>query len=181
MTLPMVVLAAAAAEGGPGGPFSLEPGLIIWTWIVFIALFLLLKRFAWPAILRATEERERNIARQLDEAERLNAEAKAALEEHKRLLAGARHDAHALLQDAKAAADKEREMLLQRAREEHEQVLERTRKEIAAERDRAVAELRREAVDLSLAAAAKLIGERLDADDDRRLVERYLAALGDGH
>ncbi len=180
MTVPMLML--AAAEGGAtGGPFSLEPGLIIWTWIVFIALFLLLRRFAWPAILRATEERERTIARQLDEAERLNAEAKEALAEHKRLLANARQDAHALLQEAKAAADKEREMLLQRAREEHEQVLARTRKEIGAERERAIAELRREAVDVSLAAAAKLIGERLDADADRKLVERYLATMGDRH
>jgi F-type H+-transporting ATPase subunit b len=49
-----------------------------------------------------------------------------------------------------------------------------------AERDRAVADLRREAVDISLAAASKLIGERLDADADRRLVQDYLATLDSG-
>jgi F-type H+-transporting ATPase subunit b len=174
-----VLLALAAAEGGEamGGPFTLEPGLIIWTWGVFIALFLLLRRFAWPAILRTTEEREHRIRSQLEEAERLNTEAKVALEEHRSLLAGARQEAHQLLQDAKTTAEKERETLLARTREEQEQVLDRARKEIAAERERAIAELRREAVDLSLAAASKLIGSRLGAAEDRKLVEDYLASL----
>ena len=174
-----VLLALAAAEGGEamGGPFTLEPGLIIWTWVVFIALFLLLRRFAWPAILRTTEEREQRIRLQLEEAERLNTEAKVALEEHRRLLTGARQEAHQLLQDAKTAADKERETLLARTREEQDHVLERAKKEIAAERERALTELRREAVDLSLAAASKLIGSRLSAADDRKMVEDYLASL----
>ena len=48
-----------------------------------------------------------------------------------------------------------------------------------AERDRAVGDLRREAVDLSLAAAAKLIERQLDSDTDRKLVENYLTSLGD--
>ncbi len=45
MTLSIVVAAAAeeGAQGGLGGPFVLEPGLIVWTWVVFILLFLLLK------------------------------------------------------------------------------------------------------------------------------------------
>ena len=178
-----VLLALAAAEGGgaTGGPFTLEPGLIIWTWVVFIALFLLLRRFAWPAILKTTEERELRIRRQLEEADRLNAEAKAALEEHRKLLAGARQESHQLLLDTKSAAAKEREVLLSHTREEQEQLLDRAKKEIAAERERALAELRREAVDLSLAAASKLIGARLDAAGDRKLVEQYLDSLGDLH
>jgi F-type H+-transporting ATPase subunit b len=178
--IPML-LALAAAEGaeGMGGPFTLEPGLIIWTWVVFVALFLLLKRFAWPAILRTTEERELRIRSQLDEADRLNREAQGALDEHRALLTGARQEAQKLLQDAKSAAEKEREVLLARTREEQEHVLERAKKEIAAERERAVMELRREAVDLSLAAASKLIGTRFGAADDRKLVEDYLASLGD--
>jgi F-type H+-transporting ATPase subunit b len=175
----LLALAAAQAEGEMGGPFTLEPGLIIWTWVVFIALFLLLRRFAWPAILRTTEERELRIRTQLEEAERLNAEARAALEEHKKLLAGARQESHQLLAVTKSAAEKEREALLSRTREEQEHLLDRAKKEIAAERERALAELRRDAVDLSLAAASKLIGARLDAAGDRKLVEQYLASLGD--
>jgi F0F1-type ATP synthase membrane subunit b/b' len=42
-----------------------------------------------------------------------------------------------------------------------------------------VAELRREAVDLSLAAASKLIEKRLDSETDRKLVQEFLSSLGD--
>ena len=52
-------------------------------------------------------------------------------------------------------------------------------REIAAERDRAVADLRREAVDLSLAAASRLIEKRLDGETDRKLVLDFLATLDD--
>lgn len=167
-----------AAAGAPTSPFDVNFGLFFWTWLVFAALLVLLWKFAWPPILRATEERERRIKRQLEEAERMNAEAKAALEEHQRLLAGAKGQAQALLAEAKVVAQQERETLLHKTREEQEQMLERAKREIDAERERAITALRREAVDLSLAAASKLIQERLDDEANRKLVTEYLNALG---
>jgi F-type H+-transporting ATPase subunit b len=181
MLLPALLLVITAEGEGMGGPFSLEPGLIIWTWVVFGALLFLLWKYAWPAIVRATEERERAIARQLDEAERLNAEAKGALEEHRKLLAGAKDEAQSLLAEAKNAGEKERQQLLAKARAEQEQILDRAKREIDAERDRAITDLRREAVDLSLAAAAKLVEERFDSAADRKLVQDYLGSVGDSH
>lgn len=171
--------AHGAAEGF-SSPFEVNFGLFFWTWVVFILLFLVLKRFAWPPIVRATEERERRIARQLEESEKMNAEAKSALEEHRSLLAKAKDEAQGLINEAKTLAQREREQLLSKTREEQDQVLERAKREIAAERERAVAELRKEAVDLSLAAASKLIQQKLDSDADRRIVEGYLGSLGRG-
>ena len=55
---------------------------------------------------------------------------------------------------------------MEKTRQEQEELLERARRDILAERERAVTELRREAVDLSLAAASKLIGERLNSETD---------------
>ena len=173
----LTLLALAAETGGPASPFEVNFGLFFWTWVVFALLFVLLKKYAWPAILRTTEERERAIAAQLAEAERDRAESAKLLEEHKKLLAEARSSAHQLLVDARSAADKERAHALEKTKQEQEELLDRARREIVSERDRAVAELRREAVDLSLAAASKLIGERLDTDTDRKLIERYLATL----
>ncbi len=173
----LTLLALAAETGGPVSPFEVNFGLFFWTWVVFGLLFLLLKKFAWPAILRTTEERERAIAAQLAESERNRAESARLLEEHKKLLAEARTSAHQLLVDARTAAERERAHALEKTKQEQEELLDRARREIAAERDRAVAELRREAVDLSLAAAGKLIGERLDSTTDRKLIESYLATL----
>ena len=169
------------AEGAEGfsSPFEVNFGLFFWTWVVFIILFFVLKRFAWPPILRAAEGRERTIERQLQEAERQNAEARELLEQHRELLANAKQEAHTLVQNAKGIGEKERAQLLAKARGEQEQIVERAKREIEAERDRAIADLRREAVDVSLAAAAKLIGQRLDGAADRKLVEDYLASLAE--
>jgi F-type H+-transporting ATPase subunit b len=82
-----------------------------------------------------------------------------------------------MLAEAKTAADKERAAAVQKTRVEQELLLDRARREIAAEREKAVLELRREAVDLSLAAATKLIGQRLDSEADRKLVLEYLGSL----
>ncbi len=176
MSMAWLTLLAAAGEG-PTSPFDVNFGLFVWTWLVFIALFLVLKKFAWPAILAATEEREKKIARQLEEAERLNREAQTALEEGKRFAAEARSSGQAVLAEARAAAEQERAALLQRTKQEQEELLARARREIGAEKDRALTELRREAVDLSLAAASRLIERRLDAEDDRKLVASYLESL----
>jgi F-type H+-transporting ATPase subunit b len=164
-----------AQEGeGPASPFEVNFGLFFWTWLVFVALFLVLRRFAWPVILKNTEQRERRIQKQLEDAEKMNAEARKLLDEHHKMMASARDQTHSLLAEAKAVAEREREALLAKARQEQDQILERARKEIVSERERAVAQLRREAVDLSLAAASKLLEARLDSESDRRLVTEFL-------
>jgi len=89
--------------------------------------------------------------------------------------------AQAIMAEAKSAAEKERAVAVQKTREEQDQLLARARREIAAEGEKARQELRREAVDLSLAAASKLIGERLSADADKKIVLDYLASLESSH
>jgi F-type H+-transporting ATPase subunit b len=80
--------------------------------------------------------------------------------------------------EGKAMREQDRATALEKTRHEQEELLARARREIQAERERAVAELRRETVELSLAAAAKLIGKRLESDTDRALVTEYLGTLG---
>ena len=168
---------AHEAAGGGGGPFSINPGLIIWTLVVFGILMVLLWRLAWPAILRSVEERERRIQKQLEDAERANAEAQRLLEEHRKAIAATKAEAQDILTKAKMVAQKERELLLAKAREEYEALLARARKDIDTEKEKAIVALRREAVELSIAAAAKVIEANLDTEANRRLVTEYLASL----
>ncbi len=169
--------ALAQEEHAASGPLTVEFGLMFWTFVVFLLLLLILKKFAYPALLGAVEARERALQEQLDAAERNRAESEALLAEHKKLLAEARTQAHALLVEARTTAEKERALAMEKTLQEQQQLLERARRDIVAERDRAIAELRHEAVELSLAAASKLIGERLTSDTDRKLVEEYLSRL----
>jgi F-type H+-transporting ATPase subunit b len=123
------------------------------------------------------EERERRIQKQLDEAEKANAEAQRILEEHKKQIAAARNEAQDILAKAKAVSQKERETLLAKAREEYDALLNRARKDIDAEKDKAIQALRREAVELSIAAASRVIESNLDTDANRKLVADFLDSL----
>jgi len=173
----LALLAVQQESHGGGGPLSPDPGLMIWTVFIFLLLLFVLKRFAWPALLGAVEAREKALEAQLAEAERNRAESAALLAEHKKLMAEARSQAHTLLAEARTLAEKERALALEKTKQEQQELLARARREIEAERDRAVAELRHEAVDISIAAASKLIGARLDSETDRKLVAEYLATL----
>ncbi len=175
------MLAMLAADGGGGGPFAVNPGLILWTWVIFLIFLYFFKKTFWVTIVSRAEEREKTIAAQLSEAERLNAEAASLLAEQQKASAEARNAAQSLLAEARSAAEKERALGVEKAKQEQDAMLERARREIAAERDRALADLRREAVDLALGAAAKVVGQRLDAESDRKIVLDYLAKVEQAH
>lgn len=181
MTLGMLaVLLAEGGEGG-GGPFAVNPGLIIWTWVVFLVFLYFFRKTFWVTIVSRAEEREKTIAGQLAHAEQMNAEARTLLDEQKKATAEARSSAQSLLAEARAAAEKERALGHEKARQEQEALMERARRDIAAEKDKAIADLRREAVELALGAAAKVVGQRLDADADRKIVLDYLAKVETTH
>ena len=165
----------------PPTPFDINTGLIFWTLGIFAILMLLLWRFAWPSILKSVEERERRIQHQLEEAEKARAEAAKLLEDHKATIARSRDEAQQILANAKSLAQKEREALIAKGHEEQEALLARARREIDAEKDKAILALRQEAVDLSIAAASKLVEANLDTDANRRLVMNYLSGLEQKH
>jgi len=173
-----VLLAAAEATTPRGTPFDINPGVTIWTLVVFVILLVILAKTAWPAILRAVEEREAKIQAQLDAAEKANGEAQRVLAVYHQQLASAREEAQAIVAAARQAGERLREELVSKGRAEQEELLVRARREIGLERDKAVVELRREAVELSIAAASKVLERNLDNETDRRLVADYLQSLG---
>jgi F-type H+-transporting ATPase subunit b len=168
----------AAGGGGDTTPlFTVNLGTSFWTALVFLLLLGILWRFAWGPILDAVDAREKAIKDALDEAARRNEEAEELLEEHRQQLADARRQAGEVLADAKAAGDRVRKEIEEKARVEAQGIVERARHEIQRERDAALDTLRKESVDLALAAASRLLSENLDEAKDRKLVEGYLEGM----
>ncbi len=124
------------------------------------------------------QKAKREVAR-IKTIQREREQAAALLAEHQKLIADAKTQAHGIIAEGRGVSERERALAIEKTRQEQEELLARARREIAAERDRAVADLRREAVDLSLAAASRLIEKRLDGDSDRKLVLDFLATLDD--
>ena len=161
-------------EAAQPNVFALSESVSFWTVVIFLILLGVLAKFAFPPILGYAAAREKRIQDSLDEAKKQREEAAALLAQQRQELATARQVAQSIVQEAKSAAEKVRQDLQARGRAEQEEMLQRARAEIAAERDRAVESVRREAVDLAIAAAGKLIEQKLGAEDDRRLVSDFL-------
>jgi F-type H+-transporting ATPase subunit b len=173
----LIAAAPAAARAQEPGLFSINLGLSIWTVVVFLLLVLLLGRFAWGPILGVVEARELRIQKALDESAARHAEALELLEEHKRQLADARRQAGEIVAEGKVAGERLRREIEEKARSEGQAIVESARREIGREKDRALEEIREEAVEIALAAASKLLNERLDGPRDRELVVEYLDGL----
>ena len=153
------------------------PGLMIWTIIFFVIVFVALKKFAFGAIQRMIDERREQIRRSIEEADNARDEARKLLEEHRQLIGQARSDAENILAEAR----KTRESMEQRMREEteadRERRLEETRRQIEAETQRALEQIRSEVAELTLIAASKVTGKVLDSADQRRLIEEAIGEL----
>lgn len=169
-----------AAGEGTTPLFTVNLGTTVWTTLVFFALLGILWRFAWGPILAAVEARESAIQGALDEAASRQAEARKLLEEHKQQLADARRQATELLAEGRAAGEKVRKEIEEKARGEAQAIVERARAEIERERDAALDTLRKESVELALAAASRLMQEKMDAPRDRQFVERFLGDVASG-
>jgi F-type H+-transporting ATPase subunit b len=81
-------------------------GLLIWTLIAFGVVFFILKKYAWPAIVKGLKEREQGIADALSTAERVKAEMAQMKSEHEALLAQAREERAQILKEARETKEK---------------------------------------------------------------------------
>jgi F-type H+-transporting ATPase subunit b len=170
-------LAFAAQEGGKPNLLSPAGGLMFWTLAIFLVLLFVLSRFAYKPLLSAVEAREKALEDAIKSANRDREAAAKLLEEQRLALETARGDAQRFIADARATAEKVRTSMLEETQAQQAELLERARRDIEGEKTRAIAELRREAVDLALAGAGRLIQRNLDDAGNRKLVEDFLSSI----
>jgi F-type H+-transporting ATPase subunit b len=136
-----------------------------------------LTKFAFKPITAAVEAREKALEDAIDAARRDREEAARLLDEHQRLVDQAHADAQKFIVQGRAAGEKVKAELLEQAHREQQHVIERAQAEIASERERARLDLHREAVDLAVRGAGRVIEQNLDTESNRALVEKFLASL----
>jgi F-type H+-transporting ATPase subunit b len=178
----VVALAAAPAfaqEQGAERVDLLSPntGLMFWTLIIFLVLLFILSRVAFRPIISAVEARERALEEAIEGAKRDREAAAKSLADQQAQLDAARAEAQRLIAEGRTTGEKVRADMLEETRREQQELLERARREIVSERDRAIDQLRREAVDLAIAGASKVIERNLDDQANRQLVEGFLASV----
>jgi F-type H+-transporting ATPase subunit b len=170
-------LIVAATEGGDsGGSFLVQPGLglMIWTLIAFVLTMWVLSKFAFPRIQQALEERAEKVNSNIDEAERLRAEADELLNEYRERLKEAREQADDIVARARKASEAAKSEATAEGKAKHDELVAAARKDIEAETRRSLEQIRKEVADLTVLATEKVARKSLSPEDQKRLVEDAL-------
>jgi len=165
---------ATEASGGLLGALGIDLRLFVTQIVAFLVLLAILKKWVYPPMIRSIDKRQESIditAKEAAEARKALEKAEAKADE---LLVSARKEADALIarsNDATATAIQSAEI---KAKERAEQIVADARVTLDADLRKARALLKKEAVTLVAAATEQVIGEKVDASKDAKLIEKAL-------
>jgi F-type H+-transporting ATPase subunit b len=153
-------------------------GLIIWQAIIFLALILLLRKFAWGPITSALKEREADIAGALEAAEAAKNEMASLKADNEKLLAEARQERDAMLKEAMATANKIKDEAKEETSKITAKMIEDAKASIDNEKKAALADVKTQVAMLSLEITEKLIKKQFgDAKAQKELVDEFVKDL----
>lgn len=154
-------------------------GYLVSQIVNFVLLLIILRVFLYKPIVTMLDRRRENIKTDLEEAEGARSEAEAARQEYEKQLEEAREERRSIVAQATEQAEKMREDILAKARAEAQEVVVKTEEEMEALRRQTLVGAQDQIVDLAVAAAGKVVGESLDEQAHRRLIQEFIAEVGD--
>jgi len=154
-----------------------NPGLIVWTIVTFVLLVLILRKFAWRPILESLHKREEHVRSSIERAEQARQEGERLLEEHRRQIAQAEQEGHRILTESRTLGEKLKQEIVDKANQQSRRMVEQAKQEIDRDKEAALTALRGEVAGLAIQAASKILGETLDENRHRKLVDTYLKEL----
>jgi len=161
-------------------PSPIKPATneLIWGTISFVVLFALLYKLAWPGLKKSIDGRTEHIRSEVDEADRLKAEASQILNEYQEQLADAKNESARIIEEARQTADALKRDQEQRLQAELTETRQRAVADIEAAKLQAVADLRSEVAALAIGAAEQVVEHSLDRETNIALVEAYINQVG---
>ena len=153
---------------------SFDPGLIIWTTIIFTLLLIVLKKFAWKPILRAVDERNNSIEKALKSAEKAKKEMEMLNADNERILTEAKKERDTLLKEAREIKEQIINDARAKANSESDKILDSAKEQIANEKMKAITELKNSVGMLSIEIAEKVLKRELK---DKANQEEFIEAV----
>jgi F-type H+-transporting ATPase subunit b len=178
-------VAWAEGEGGGHGKgssgnvqiFKEALDLGIWTVVVFVLLFFVLRKFAWGPMLQGLQKREESIHLALEEAQKGREEAQRLRDQFQGEMNRAHDRAREIHEEARRNAERAANEMIAKARSEIQAEHERRRRELDIARDQALQQLWSQTAQLATLVSAKAIRRQLTPDDHRRFVDEAIAEL----
>ena len=156
---------------------QLDPGLFVWTILTFLLLLFVLAKFAWKPLLKMLNDREELIRSSLEDAEKAKEKLEKLNAEGEAIINQARSEAQSILSEGKAAVSKLKDETLDVAKGQAKQIASEAEKQINIEKDKAIAEIKSEVVNLSMSIAEKLINKNISPEDNKALIDESLSSV----
>lgn len=156
---------------------NVDPGLFIWTAVIFFSFLLILAKFVWKPLLGSLQQREQSIRESLDAAETAMKKAEQVSKANEDALRQAEAVAHSIRKDAMDEAEKIRVERIEKAKAEAAALVDAAKTAIDQEKKRAIEELRNEVADLAILSAKKILSAELDEKKNRALVDGFIKDL----
>jgi F-type H+-transporting ATPase subunit b len=160
-----------------GSLVSFDLASAIWILLIFMALVLILKKYAWGNVLAGLTAREMRIRQAIADADAARTKGEETLKEYNKQLASAQAQVRELLNSAAIEAEKIAAGIRMHAQQDAEEYKERAMKEIESGKRQALSEIYEQTAVLATSVAEKILRRNLNADDQRDLVQRSLEEL----
>ncbi|MAQ71972.1 MAG: ATP synthase F0 subunit B [Candidatus Marinimicrobia bacterium] len=157
--------------------FTIDPGLFIWSIIIFLLVLLILKRYAWTPLLDFIDEREKEISDSLAMAESAKADLEKIKDESEKILDEAKKQGKVIVGDSKQKAEQSANNILNKAQEKSNEFLVDAKSKIDLEKKRAIKEIKEEVVELSLDLASQVLQRNVKDDDNNKFIQSSLKAV----
>jgi F-type H+-transporting ATPase subunit b len=148
--------------------------LLIWTVVIFLVFFFVLRRYAFGPIAEGLEKRRRAVQDNIEAAEHARDEAQRLLDEYRAKLAEARQESNAILDRARRTGDEDRRRASEEIAAERDRAVGEVQRAIQAETRQSIDRIRREVAELTLLATEKVLARKLDEGEQRRLIDEAL-------
>ena len=145
----------------------------------FLLLIILIKKFAWENITSTFEQRAKKISDDIDGAESARQKAEDLAQKRETELAGSRQEATTIIENAKETAEKNKAGILADAADEAGRLKEKANQEIAQTKAEALNSIKGDVADLTVNLASKILGQKLDQEAHKELIDCYIDKLGD--
>lgn len=177
----LLVPSLAFAEGMGGAEILIpKPAEFVPALVIFLIIYFLLAKFVWPIVIRTLDAREQKIEESIEEADATKAQAAEIRDEADAIVADARRQASEIVLEARSDAEKERSRIIALAHKEAEDIIVKAQDTAEDEKKRAYASAADTVAKVSVAVAAKIVGDSLESDEDkqRELIDKYLKEVG---
>ena len=154
-----------------------EFGLLLWTTLAFLIVFFILKKLAWPAIIKGLRDRENIITDSLATAQKVKEEMLLMKSENEALLAKAREERALMLKDARETKDRIINEAKEQAKVEANKIMTETQAAINAQKMAAITEVKNQVGKLVIEVSEKVLRKELGNKDAQ---EAHIKGLVDG-